>query len=155
AEKPEEMEKRIETAALSGRQIMHLNNLPNGMVVDSQALAQCSTEGMIYVRKLGKHEEGLCDCRATTIFLNGKNILIAADLVPRTVMCRLNAQTETPEDRTFNFNPPEEVRKDRGKYLAAIFTIVRAYKAAGYPKQAHKVVAGFETWPRLIQQPLI
>src|SRR5262245_17613648 len=46
SEDKKEMEKRIETAALSGRPIMHLNNLPNGMVVESEALAQLSTEGM-------------------------------------------------------------------------------------------------------------
>src|SRR5262249_14058204 len=46
SEKAEEMEKRIETAGLSGRPILHLNNLPNGMVVESVALAQLSTEGI-------------------------------------------------------------------------------------------------------------
>jgi putative DNA primase/helicase len=155
AEKPEEMEKRIETAALSGRPIIHLNNLPNGMVVESEALAQLSTEGMISIRKLGRHEEGLCDCRATTAFLNGNNIVIAADLVPRTVMSRLDPQLERPENRVFKANPIERVRADRGKYLGAVFTIVRAYKAAGCPPQEHKIVAGFEAWSRLVQQPLI
>jgi len=155
AEKPEEMEKRIETAALSGRPIMHLNNLPNGMVVESEALAQLSTEGMVFIRKLGRHEEGLCDCRATTAYLNGNNVVIAADLVPRTVMCRLDPQLEQPENRTFRKDPIELVRADRGKYLGAVFTIVRAYKAAGCPPQEHKIVAGFEAWSRLIQQPLI
>ena len=154
-ENPEEMEKRIETAALSGRPIMHLNNLPNGMVVDSTGLAQLSTEGHIMIRKLGKHEEGLCDCKGTTVFLNGNNILIAADLVPRTVACRLNAQMEDPETRTFKDDPIERVRADRSAYLAAVFTIARAFKAAGYPKQECKVVAGFEAWSRLVQQPLI
>jgi len=155
SEKPEEMEKRIETAALSGRPIMHLNNLPNGMVVESVALAQLSTEGQIMIRKLGRHEEGLCDCQATTVFLNGNNILVAADLVPRTAACRLNAQTDEPENRTFTDDPIRQVRKDRGAYLAAIFTIARAFIAAGCPTQQHKVVAGFETWSRLVQQPLI
>jgi putative DNA primase/helicase len=155
AEKPEEMEKRIETAALSGRPIMHLNNLPNGMVVESVALAQLCTEGMVSIRKLGRHEEGVCDCRATTTFLNGNNIVIAADLVPRIVMSRLDPQLEQPENRTFKGDPIEQVRADRGKYLAAVFTIVRAYKAAGCPPQEHKVVAGFEAWSRLVQQPLI
>jgi len=155
AVKPEEMEKRIETAALSGRPIMHLNNLPNGMVVESEALAQLSTEGMVSIRKLGRHEEGLCDCRATTTFLNGNNIVIAADLVPRIVMSRLNPRLERPENRTFKRDPIELVRADRGKYLGAVFTIVRAYKAAGCPPQEHKVVAGFEAWSCLIQQPLI
>ena len=155
AEKSEEMEKRIETAGLSGRPIIHLNNLPNGMVVESVALAQLSTEGMISIRKLGRHEEGLCDCRATTVFLNGNNIIIAEDLIPRTVLSRLNPQLEQPENRTFKGDPIKCVRADRGKYLGAIFTIARAFMAAGYPEVPHKVVVGFEGWSRLVQQPLI
>lgn len=89
------------------------------------------------------------------MFLNGNNIIIAADLVPRTVMSRLDPQLEQPENRVFKENPIERVRADRGKYLAAVFTIVRAYKAAGCPRQEHKIVAGFEAWSRLVQQPLI
>jgi hypothetical protein len=154
-EKKEELEKRIETAALSGRAILHLNNLPNGMVVMSEALSQFSTEGQVYIRKLGRHEEGLCDCRGTTIFLNGNNILVAADLVPRTMVCRLNANAEQPGTRTFSFNPIERVRRDRGAYLAAIFTIARAFIAAGSPRPKMIAIAGYEDWSRFVQQPLI
>src|SRR5262249_25576570 len=46
----------------------------------------------------------------------------------------------------------------RGKYLAAIFTIVRAFLRADppipKPKDMHSV-AGFEDWSRLVQQPLM
>jgi putative DNA primase/helicase len=155
SENTEEMEKRIETAGLSGRPIMHLNNLPNGMVVESVALAQLSTEGAISIRKLGKHEEGLCDCRATTAYLNGNNIVIAEDLVPRTASCQFNVRSERPESRIFEGDPISRVRADRGRYLGAVFTIVRAFMAAGCPRQPHRVVAGFEQWSRLVQQSLI
>src|SRR5262249_52353028 len=39
-DRPDEIEKRIETAALSGRPIMHLNNLPNGMILESARLSE-------------------------------------------------------------------------------------------------------------------
>jgi hypothetical protein len=39
--------------------------------------------------QLGRHEEGTCDCRAPTGFLNGNNILLTKDLVPRSVTIRL------------------------------------------------------------------
>src|SRR5207247_2613828 len=115
-------------------------------------------EGKMLIRKLGRHEEGLCDCRGTTIFLNGNNILVAADLVPRTLVCRLNANAEQPGTRTFDFNPIERMRRDRGAYLAAIFTIVRAFIAAGSPspdKGKMIAIAGYEPWSRFVQQPLI
>jgi putative DNA primase/helicase len=151
----EEMEKRVETEALSGRPIMHFNNLPNGMVVTSPRLAELCSEGMVTIRKLGRMEEGLCDCRATTVFLNGNNITVAGDLVVRTVLCRLDAKMENPETRKFAFDPPELVRKDRGRYLAAVFTIVRAFRKAGCPPQKCNQVLGFDAWSRLVQQPLL
>jgi putative DNA primase/helicase len=151
-----ELEKRIETAALSGRAVMHLNNLQNGMVVESERLSELCTEGQVYIRTLGRHEEGLCDCRGTTIFLNGNNIVMAADLVPRTAVCRLDAKMENPGSRMFEFDPIELVRRDRSNYLAGIFTIVRAFMAAGSPGQEGMTrVAGFEAWSRFVQQPLV
>ena len=156
--KEEEMEKRIETAALSGRPILHLNNLPNGMVLESEALCQMSTEGTAVIRLLGKHEEGLCDCRATTVFANGNNITVGADLVPRTALCRLDANMEKPWERTFKEedDPITAVRRNRGKYLAAVFTIVRAFKAAGSPRpEGMNAVSGFEDWSLMVQQPLM
>lgn len=154
--KQEEFEKRIETAALSGRAIMHLNNLPNGMVVESEGLSQMSTENQIIIRKLGRHEEGLCNCQGTVIYINGNNIVVAADLVPRTPICRLNANMENPGERKFEFNPIARVREDRAGYLAAAFTVARAYLAAGCPEQeGRRRVAGFEDWSRLVQQPLL
>jgi hypothetical protein len=62
---PVEMEKRIETAGLAGRPIIHLNNLPDGMTIDSMALAQMSSEGDFSPRLLGAHKEGVVDCRAS------------------------------------------------------------------------------------------
>ena len=155
SEKPEEMEKRIETAALGGRPILHFNNLPNGMVLESAGLSQMLTEGEVVIRKLGAHEEGTCDCRATTAYANGNNVTVSADLVLRTVAIRLDAESERPEERSFEFDPIERVRTDRGGYLAAVFTIAKAFMAAGEKPEGVKVVAGFEEWSRLVQQPLV
>ena len=130
SEKPEEMEKRIETAALGGRPILHFNNLPNGMVLESSGLSQMLTEGEVVIRKLGAHEEGTCDCRATTAYANGNNVTVSADLVLRTVAIRLDAQSERPEERSFEFDPIERVRTDRGGYLAAVFIIAKAFDPA-------------------------
>ena len=44
----------------------------------------------------------------------------------------LDANEENPETRTFA-RPRGEVLADRGRYIAAILTIVRAYRVAGSP----------------------
>ena len=151
----EEMEKRIETAAQAGRAILHFNNLPNGMVLESAGLCQMLTEGKVVVRKLGKMEEGTCDCRATTVYANGNNITLADDLIVRAVSCRLDTKVSTQRNGRFRFDPVDLVRAERSEYLAAVFTIVKAFMAAGSKPKDVKVVAGFEEWSRLVQQPLM
>jgi hypothetical protein len=155
-DRPDELDKRIETAAMSGRPIMHLNNMPNGMVLDSARLSELCTEGLVYVRKLGRHAEGTCDCRATTVFINGNNVTVASDLVTRVLMGRLDAQMANPETRVFKNDPIAMVRADRGAYLGAIFTIVRWWRTSGEPTPTgmHKVL-GFEGWSKMVQEPLM
>jgi putative DNA primase/helicase len=80
---------------------------------------------------------------------------MGGDLVVRTCSCRLNAQSTRPEQQKCSFNPTEQVRADRGKYLAAVFTIIKAYAAAKYPEQSIKRVNGFEQWSKLIQSALV
>jgi hypothetical protein len=161
SEKKEEFEKRVETAALTGRVFLHFNNMPNGMVVDSDRLAEFCTEGRVTIRKLGRHEEGDCDCRATVVWLNGNQIKMSKDLVPRSAGIRLNAEMERPEEQRFNFDPMDRVRADRGKYLAAVFTIIRAIRTARrnnpdlMKNKSWKRVAGFEKWSDDIQQALV
>jgi hypothetical protein len=126
------------------------------MVLESEALAQMSTDQGVTIRKLGRHEEGPCDCRGTTIFMNGNNITVAGDLVPRTLYCRLDANREDPWRRKFKFDPIELVRRNRSKFLAAAFTIARASMAAGCPQPDKiSIVPGFESWSAMVQQPLM
>lgn len=63
----------------------------------------------------------------------GNNISAKDDLISRVLTCSMNVPVERPEKRKFTRNPVELVLKDRGKYLAAIFTIARFYQAAGCP----------------------
>lgn len=55
-----------------------------------------------------------------------------------------------------DFKPIECVQGNRGAYLAAVFIIARAFLAAGCPKPKEmQIVAGFEAWSRMVQQPLM
>ncbi|MDF0521588.1 DNA-primase RepB domain-containing protein [Bradyrhizobium yuanmingense] len=151
----EEMEKRLSAAAFEALPILSLNNLDHDL--DSGLLCQMLTEGKIKIRLFGRNDETReCDCRGTTVLANGNNIRIVGDLVRRTLTCRLDAKVEAPEKREFTFDPVERVRADRGAYLAAAFTIARAYIAAGSPPQANAAsIAGFADWRRFVQLPLV
>jgi putative DNA primase/helicase len=49
----------------------------------------------------------------------------------RTLVSDLDAEMERPELRTFDFDPVERVLANRGKYVAAALTVVRAFVQSG------------------------
>jgi putative DNA primase/helicase len=61
---------------------------------------------------------------------------------------------ERPELRKFTGNPVATVLADRGKYIAAVLTILRAYLCAGSPSTCDPF-ASFEDWSRLIRSSLV
>jgi putative DNA primase/helicase len=149
-----ELQKELSAAACEARPILNLNNITFN--VKSSDLAQIVTEGTMLIRPFGKNDElRLVDCSAMTIFINGNNIVVVGELVRRTMTAHLNAKLENPETRKFTHRPVEEVAAERGKYLAAVFTIARAYAAAGKPEVEAETLNGLEEWSAAIRYPLI
>src|SRR4051812_30976699 len=86
---------------------------------------------------------------------NGNNIRIMGDLVRRTLTSRLDAKSERPETRVFKFDPIDQIKADRGKFLAAVFTIARAYMVAECTSVEPAPLAGFSGWSKMVREPLI
>jgi putative DNA primase/helicase len=61
---------------------------------------------------------------------------------------------ERPETRTFSADPLAMIMSDRGRYIAAALTIVRAFVLAGHPVQPPPL-ASYEGWTRLVRAPLM
>jgi putative DNA primase/helicase len=151
---PKEMEKRLSSAARKASPILAMTNL--SIDLESDALNQMITDGIVEVRVFGKNELVECDCRGMTVFVDGNNIRLVGDLVRRALTATMNAKMERPETRTFKYDPVGLALADRGKYLAAIFTIARAYMAAREPTpDGATPLAGFEEWSRKIRYPLM
>jgi hypothetical protein len=130
APNPEETEKRLVGAALAGHPIIGLDNCRE--TLEGDFLCQVSERPLLQLRPLGTSDK----VRVTntfTIFANGNNIAVAADMVRRTISCTLDANVENPECRTFLGDPLAAVRRNRGAYIAACLTVARAYIAAGKP----------------------
>ena len=79
---------------------------------------------------------------------------MVGDLCRRVITINLDAAMERPEVRQFKFDPVEMVLVDRGKYVAAILTICRAYFVAGRPNKAPRL-ASFESWSDTVRSALI
>lgn len=147
----DETEKRLHGAALAGYPLIALDNC-NG-VLTGDFLAQVTERPICQIRPLGT--SGVIRVANTfTIFANGNNVSVAADLVRRTLLCTLDANMEDPQNQVFSHNPLKTLAADRGKYVAACLVIARAYICAGMPGKL-KPFASFERWSDLIRSGLV
>src|SRR5580704_770630 len=85
-----------------------------------------------------------------SVFANGNNVVVADDMVRRTLCITLDANMENPEDREFEANPLGTVQADRGKYVGACLTIGRAYILAGRPDRP-RPLPSFERWSDIVR----
>lgn len=147
----EETEKRLGAALLAARPILSIDNV-NGEL-GGDFLCQAVERPMVAMRPLGGSQIVNIENR-TTIFATGNNIAIRGDMTRRTLLCSLDANEERPELRRFGANPFGAVMGDRGKYVAAALTVIRAYVVAGYPEQL-PALASFEDWSRMVRSALV
>jgi hypothetical protein len=147
----EEMEKRLGALLLEGVSLVSLDNM--SFDIEGDLLSQMCTQAFVKVRILGKSEMPECEWRGVS-FATGNNILVKGDMTRRSLPLRLDAKSERPERRSFPFNPVERVLADRGRYVAAALTIIKAYLAAGVRVSAAPL-AGYGVWERFARFPLI
>jgi putative DNA primase/helicase len=148
---PEELEKKLGTSMMAGRQLISLDNY-NG-VLASDLLSQALTEPVITLRPLGRSTEVQITSRSV-FAATGNNLEIADDLARRVLMCSLDAKRECAWDREFKLEPLEMIAKDRARYIAAALTIPLAYIAAGMP-DCPRDLNGFKQWSRLVRGSLM
>ena len=147
----EETEKRLGAMLISGQPIVSIDNV-NGEL-GGEALAQITERPLVRVRVLGKSETVEIESRAT-IFATGNNLILVADMTRRTLLCQLDAGVERPELREFQHKPVDLVLRDRGAFLAAALTILRAYQAAGQPGLLPRL-ASYEQWSDTVRSCLV
>jgi putative DNA primase/helicase len=147
----DELEKCLATQLLKGRRVISIDNVMGSL--GGAAICSFLTEQTQSIRILGQSKDA--DIVVTSFFMaNGNNLCLADDLNPRSVLCRLDAKCEHPEERPFDFDAREEARTNRGKYVSACLTIVRAHHAAGSPGRTIPL-GGFEGWSRRVRDALI
>jgi putative DNA primase/helicase len=148
---PAETEKRLIAVAMEGRPIIALDNCSG--VIAGDFLCQVTERALMTLRPLGTSVTKRVG-NAFNVFVNGNNAVIAADMVRRTLKCSMDANTEEPENRTFTRNPLAEILANRGKYIAAVLTVCRAYICAGRPDKLPEL-ASFEAWSNLVRSALV
>jgi putative DNA primase/helicase len=150
-ENPDETEKRLIGLLLASFPVISLDNLSAPLGGD--VLCQAVERPMVRLRPLGSSEMIEIENRATC-YATGNALVATQDMTRRTLRANLDAEMERPETRTFKFDPVELVFADRGKYVAACLTIVRAYLLSGEP-QDFTPLQSFTAWDRTVRGALI
>ena len=151
-EKEEETEKRLVGALIAAFPIVSIDNC-NGEL-GGDVLCQAIERPLVRVRALGNSDISEIESRAT-FFATGNGLRVRGDMTRRSLICRLDANVERPELRNFQQDPLQRVLDDRGAFVAAALTIVRAYLAAGQPDRIKPALASFPDWSNTIRSALM
>ena len=149
-----EWRKKLTTILREHATIVLIDNLPD--VLKSAQLAAVLTAQTWRDRVLGVSQSVTLPQRATWL-ATGNNIRLGGDLPRRCVRLRIDAKEARPWQR----QPDAFVHADllgwvkahRGKVLAALLTVARAWFVAGCPEAPSKTpraLGGFEDWQRVL-----
>jgi hypothetical protein len=134
--------------------VIEFDNL-TGDLVAHKSLCTALTSEHMNGRILGVSKTATVSTR--TLFLSsGNNVGPVQDMTRRCLTIHLSPDCEVPAARSFT--RPELVRdvlRERGRYISAVLTIVRAWVVAGRPMTECKPLAGFGDWSALCRQPLL
>jgi hypothetical protein len=147
----QETEKRIDALLLKAAQIISIDNVNGELGGDK--LCQAVERPIVSVRELGGSKMFDIEARAT-MFANGNNIRVRGDMTRRTLRGRLDANMERPETRSFSFNPFQRILENRGEYVAAALTVVRAFVLSG-DKVRLTPLQSFEPWSNTVRAALV
>jgi len=150
----EECRKLLLAELLRAPAVIEFDNL-TGDLVAHKSLCTALTSEHMSGRILGVSKTATVSTRA--LFLSsGNNVGPVQDMTRRCITIHLSPECEIPAARSFK--RPELVRdvlRERGRYVSAALTIVRAWVVAGRLKAARKSLAGYGDWSDLCRQPLL
>ena len=143
----EETEKRIGAVLLEGIPLISLDNCTHDL--SGELLCQLSERPVIRIRVLGQSALPSCECH-TMVFATGNNHGFRGDAVRRVLVAE--ALDERPGYA--NSTTTHQSRERRADYLAATFTIIRAYLAAGAPEMCGPL-GSYSAWSKMVRSPLV
>lgn len=150
----EECRKLLLAELLRAPAVIEFDNLTTDLVAH-KSLCTALTSEFLSGRILGVSKTATVNTR--TLFLSsGNNVGPVQDMTRRCITINLDPGMEIPAQRSFK--RPDLVRDlllERGRYVSAALTIVRAWICAGKPKALCKPLASYGEWSDLCRQPLL
>lgn len=95
-------------------------------------------------------------CTRTLLLGSGNNVGPVRDLLRRVLAINLDPRCSTPSTITYNGSPLDKVRQNRGQYVAAVLTIISAWRRCGSLQSDVESIASFGGgWTEYCRKPLI
>ena len=150
----EECRKLLLAELLRAPAVIEFDNL-TGDLIAHKSLCTTLTSEYLSGRILGVSKTATVSTR--TLFLSsGNNVGPVQDMARRCISITLDPSCEIPAARSFQ-RPDllQEVLAERGRYVSAALTIIRAWIVAGRPKSPCKSLSSFGNWSDWCRQPLL
>ncbi len=149
----DELRKTVTSVLREGQAIVNLDNITRPL--NSPDLARAITQSEYSDRLLGVNR--VLRLKTNVLWTaTGNNLTFLGDMSSRALLSRIDAKVERPEERTFQIpDLPQHLIENRKRLAIAALTILRAYYAAGRPRQNVRPWGGFDHWSREIREPLV
>jgi hypothetical protein len=128
--------------------IINIDNVTD--IIKSPILAALLTAPAIRDRLLGKSQMLELPVRSVLIS-TGNNLRVGGDMVRRCYYIKIDANAVHPHMRTgFKYELPQYAIDNRGRIVAGLLTMARAWLCAGRPRGRNPVLGSFESWCRVV-----
>jgi hypothetical protein len=153
----DEIRKSLYASLLAGDRSLWFDNVPTGHKVRSPELCAFITSSTWKDRKLGESET-LGVSNKCVLVASGNNITPVSDLARRSLVVRMDANTEKLKERVFKI--PEGmlrpyVMEHRPQMLVDALTVIKAFHAAKSIPKMPVALQSFGAWSRFCRDPLI
>lgn len=144
----EELRKKIMSAFLEGRKILHFAN--NKGHINNSVLEQVSTAKVFSDRLLGKNKLVKFDNDLEFSLSGNMGCTMTPDLTNRSCVMELHLSIENANDRKFNKpNLQEDILNKRSYYLSCLYSLVNNWVEKG-AKRSEVAFASFPEWAAVI-----
>ena len=150
----EECRKFLLSELLRSPAVIEFDNLTSDLL-PHKSLCVALTSEHITDRILGVSKTATVSTR--TLFLSsGNNVAPVQDMTRRCITINIDPACEIPAQRIFKRNNlVQEILQERGKYISAALTIIRAWIVAECPQTQCPPLAGYNEWSDFCRQPLL
>jgi len=153
AKTDEEAQKTALSVLLQGDPVILIDNIERPL--EGDWLCSILTEETYTQRALGRNEMVSVPTRVLFV-ATGNHLRFARDLHTRTLLCRLDAKMERPEQRQFDYDLRTRLQQQRPELVAAGLTCLRAFISTGQRVGDFvKPWGRFEHWSSLVRAPLV